>query len=104
MSLLRDSRPPLKRVARAARVDGLRGIAHAIAPVLGQPRGSQRRGGVEQDDISAGPAGTLEHFARDARVVLGSASADRVRVGWFETDISRVELVLLAAAVDLDDQ
>src|SRR5712691_2425237 len=101
-SLLRDSRPPLKDVAGTTRVDGLCRYPDPIAPFLRTPRGPQSRGGVQKHDIATRSGCTLENFAGDAGIVLGAAAAHRLRVGRFQAHLARVELILLAAAVDLD--
>src|ERR1700737_4571019 len=80
MSLLRDSRPAPEHLAGTARVDGVRRGPDPVLPALGQSGCPPRGGRVEEDDVPPRAGRALEHFARDACVVLGPSPAHRAWV------------------------
>src|SRR5207245_4411824 len=96
-SLLGDRGPTFEHAGGAARVDRFGRHGDALSPILGVTARSQRGGGVEEDDVPPRTGGAGQDLARNAGVLLGTASPQRLRIGPVQADVSRVELIFLTS-------
>ena len=88
-----------------ARVDRLAAEPEALAEIVGEAGGDERRRGVQQHGVAAAAALAREHRADRRGVLRRRAAAQLGGIGGLDPEIARVELPLAHVAVDdLDDE
>src|SRR5690349_7755945 len=94
-----DLDPAGQRLRGLAVVDRARGGGHAFIQAFGEACDPERRTGVEDHDIAAGPLLTVEDPAGDGGVVRSVATAELVGRDLPEPELRRIEMRLTHGAV-----